>query len=235
MGKKKNYMFVVAHPDDEVLGGGGLIHSLIENKHQVSVCILTFQHKDRNKGSFEIMYEQMKKAYEVLGVTQFYLGHFPNSKLHTVPQGEINSFIEQCILEAKPNVIITHHYSDLNIDHHVSSITSQVAARLSQRQIFDADFRIEALYYMEVQSSTDWFTNKALQPFIPDTFVEIKKENLDAKIKALKCYDDVVRKHPHPRSPESIKSLATIRGSQGGFMLAEAFQTAFKHVSRGEF
>ena len=36
-----------------------------------------------------------------------------------------------------------------------------------------------------------------------------------------------IKKHPFPRSTDSIKSLATLRGSQAGFKFAEAFKIIF--------
>ena len=225
-----NYLFVVAHPDDEVLGAGAFIVQLTEEGHNVDVVVLTFQHKDRNKGDFDVMLKQMKESHEVLGIRKSHIGFFPNAKLHTSPQSEVVSFIEKCISESKPDYIYTHHYADVNIDHQACSITTQVAARYTQRQLFDDsnDFKIKGLFYMEIQSSTDWFSNKALSNFRPDTFVEINTESLNKKLIALNCYDDVVRPLPHPRANASVMALATIRGTQSGFIHAEAFETAFR-------
>ena len=36
-----NYLFVVAHPDDEVLGAGGTISKLIKEGNKVDVCIMS--------------------------------------------------------------------------------------------------------------------------------------------------------------------------------------------------
>ena len=33
-----SYLFVVAHPDDEILGAGGTIVKLVELGHKVSIC-----------------------------------------------------------------------------------------------------------------------------------------------------------------------------------------------------
>ena len=43
-------------------------------------------------------------------------------------------------------------------------------------------------------------------------------------IKLLKIYKSEVKKFPFPRSEKAVKSLAEYRGSQSGFLAAEAFQ-----------
>ena len=36
-----NYLFVVAHPDDEVLGAGATINKLVSQGHKVAVAIMS--------------------------------------------------------------------------------------------------------------------------------------------------------------------------------------------------
>jgi hypothetical protein len=81
---------------------------------------------------------------------------------------------------------------------------------------------------MEVPSATEWGLNPSLTPFTPNTFVEVFAEGIDKKIEALSEYKGVMRDYPHPRSAESIKALATYRGSQAGIMYAEAFQIVYR-------
>lgn len=38
-----NYLVVVAHPDDEVLGAGATIHKLIMEGHKVAIAIMVSQ------------------------------------------------------------------------------------------------------------------------------------------------------------------------------------------------
>ena len=38
-----NYLVVVAHPDDEVLGAGATIHKLIKDGHNVAVAIMVIK------------------------------------------------------------------------------------------------------------------------------------------------------------------------------------------------
>lgn len=64
--------------------------------------------------------------------------------------------------------------------------------------------------------------------FKANYFYEIGEEGLEIKIKALKKYNNTLREYPHPRSAESIRALATIRGSQSKLNYAEAFMIVFE-------
>ena len=75
---------------------------------------------------------------------------------------------------------------------------------------------IKEFWYMEVPSCTDWALNSAMNRFQPNTWVEVGKEGVDAKVKALSMYRGVMRPYPHPRSAEAIGGLAAYRGGQAG-------------------
>jgi LmbE family N-acetylglucosaminyl deacetylase len=104
------------------------------------------------------------------------------------------------------------------------SRATQAAVRLWQRGASVPPLR--RLYFMEVPSSTDWALDPSRRDFRPDTFIEIG-DRIELKLAALAKYRGVMRPHPHPRSPEVIRALATLRGAQAGFRNAEAFQTGF--------
>ena len=53
--------------------------------------------------------------------------------------------------------------------------------------------------------------------------MEISQEDLNAKIDSMLSYKGESRPDPHPRSPEVLKALAKVRGSESGFFFAEAF------------
>ena len=81
---------------------------------------------------------------------------------------------------------------------------------------------------MEVHSCTEWKINNAMQIFNPNGFVEVGKEGVDAKIKALSMYRGVMRPYPHPRSAEYITGLAAVRGSQWGVNYAESYEVVLR-------
>lgn len=219
-----NYLVVVAHPDDEVLGAGGTIYKLIKNGHSVAIATMVNSVAARANISDTLNNDQ-EKSMNILGVTKTYSADFPNIKMNTIPHLELVQFIEKCIEDFKAEVIITHHPSDVNNDHVITSYAVQAASRLFQRK--ETEFILRELLYMEVLSSTEWSLDTSSNRFKPNYFVEIGLDGVDTKIKALSEYKGVMRPYPHPRSVEGIKSLAMYRGVQAGCNQAEAFECAY--------
>ena len=222
-----NYLVVVAHPDDEVLGAGATIHKLVEEGHNVAVTIMVSQAAARKDLSSTLL-EDEKEAFSIVGVEKTYHADFPNIQMNTVPHLQLVRFIESCIEDWKAEAIITHHPSDTNNDHVQTSYAAQAACRLFQRR--DNLPALKELLYMEVPSSTEWSFDTSANRFSPNYFVEIGKDGVEIKIKALSAYKGVMRPYPHPRSNEALEGLAAYLGVQAGCYYAEAFECAFKRV-----
>lgn len=220
-----NYLVVVAHPDDEVLGAGATINKLIKEGNKVAVAIMVSQAAAR-KDLSNTLSEDERKALSIIGVEKTYHANFPNIKMNTVPHLELVQFVEKCIEDWNADAIITHHPSDTNNDHVQTSYAVQAASRLFQRRDNLPD--LKELIYMEVLSSTEWSFDTSANRFSPNYFVEIGREGVDLKIKALSAYKGVMRPYPHPRSSEALAGLSAYRGVQAGCNYAEAFECAFK-------
>jgi LmbE family N-acetylglucosaminyl deacetylase len=222
-----NYLIIVAHPDDETLGAGATIQKLILEGNNVAIVIMASHVTARTNISATLDNDQAE-AMTLLGVKQIYTADFPNIKMNTVPHLELVQFIEKCIEDFKAEAIITHHPSDTNNDHSVTSYAAQAASRLFQRREGLPDLKL--FMYMEVPSSTEWSFDSSSNRFTPNYFVEIGKEGVDLKLNAIKSYKGVMRQYPHPRSDEAITGLATYRGMQAGCYFAEAFECVFKRT-----
>lgn len=222
-----NYLVVVAHPDDEVLGAGATIHKLIEEGNKVAVAIMVSQAAAR-KDLSSTLSDDEAEALSIIGVEKKYEANFPNIKMNTVPHLELVQFIESCIEDWKADAIITHHSSDTNNDHVMTSYAVQAASRLFQRK--SGVPALKELLYMEVPSSTEWSFDSSANRFTPNFFVEIGEQGIELKIRALSAYKGVMRPYPHPRSNEALKGLAAYRGVQAGCNYAEAFECALKRV-----
>ena len=213
-----NYLFVVAHPDDEILGAGATLHKLAKEGHQVAVAIMVSKAAAR-KDLSDTLSEDEKNALRLVGVKKTYHADFPNIKMNTVPHLELVQFVEKCIEDWNADAIVTHHPSDTNNDHVQTSYAVQAACRLFQRR--ENIPTLKELLYMEVPSSTEWSFDTSANRFMPNYFVEIK-------INALSAYKGVMRPYPHPRSAEAIEGLAAYRGAQAGCNYAEVFECVFK-------
>lgn len=222
-----NYLVVVAHPDDEVLGAGATIHKLIENGNKVAVAIMVSQAAAR-KDLSSTLSDDEAEALSIIGVKKKYDADFPNIKMNTVPHLELVQFIESCIEDWNAEAIITHHPADTNNDHVMTSYAVQAASRLFQRK--PGVPPLKELLYMEVPSSTEWSFDSSANRFTPNFFVEIGKDGLATKIEAISAYKGVMRPYPHPRSNEALEGLAAYRGAQAGCNYAEAFECIMKRI-----
>ena len=221
-----NYLLVVAHPDDEVLGAGATMRKLTDCGHKVYVCVMSSQASARNlRPEDNELYSDMKKSMEMLGVTEVFEGDFPNIEMNNSTHLSLVQFIEKAIISSNAEAVITHHPSDTNNDHLHTSMACQAAVRLFQRR---SDVKpLREFWFMEVLSSTEWSVNTAMNAFRANTYVETGEDLIDLKISALNQYRGVMRPYPHPRSEEAIKGLAAYRGAQSGCNYAEAFECVF--------
>lgn len=212
------YMFVVAHPDDEVLGAGAFINKAIKNGEEVCVVIMN---ADYEKTRSE-MFNDIKKSHDILGVKNSALFSYRNMDFYNENHRDMVESIEEEIRTFKPDYIFTHNDGDLHSDHGITSMVTQQAARLWQRH--SSGHKVKGLYFMEIPSSTNW----GKDGFKPDTYVEVNPEDMESKVAALACYKNVVRPDPHPRSVNNIYALAHLRGSDIGYLLAEGFKTVWR-------
>ncbi|MBR2732108.1 MAG: PIG-L family deacetylase [Clostridia bacterium] len=224
------YLIVAAHPDDEVFGAGATICKLTQAGHKVDACILSGKAEARSyRPGDEELASDMRNSFDITGIREAFIEEFPNIKMNTVEHLQLVKAIESAILEAKPDVVITHHPADVNNDHFHTSLACQAAIRLFQRRPMASP--IQELWYMEVPSSTDWCVNTAMNQFDPNLFVEIGEDGIAQKLKGIAAYGGVQRPFPHPSSEEAIRGLAAYRGAQSGCNYAEAFQVVFRRIT----
>lgn len=224
-----NYLIVVAHPDDEVLGVGATIHKLTGEGHNVDVCIMCAEVKARAfRPKDDELNNDLNASSEMLGIRNVFEGTFPNIEMNTVSHLQLVQFIEKAIIQSDADIVVTHHPSDTNNDHLQTSLACQAAIRLFQRRTEVKP--LSEFWFMEVLSSTEWAVNTAMNRFTPNLYIEVGKAAVDIKRKALALYRDVMRSYPHPRSDEAIEGLATYRGAQAGCCYAEAFECVFRRI-----
>ena len=217
----KKILVVVAHPDDEVLGCGGTIARYSKSGNMVYCLILgegvTSRYSSRRKADFRkvrILKKQAKESGQILGIEKIYFGNFPDNRFDAVPFLDIIKMIEDAKEKIRPDIIYTHHYGDLNIDHCITHKAVMTACRPL------AGDSVKEIYSFEIPSSTEWGYEGQ---FLPDVYVDIT-ETFDKKLKALKVYRGEIKKFPHPRSPESLEIIAKRWGIKVAMNMAEPFR-----------
>lgn len=223
-----NVLVVAAHPDDEILGCGGVIAKHKKNGDKVNVLIAAEGITSRNlklkdKQNLDKLKSEANSANEVLGVDNLYLEGLPDNRLDKLLRLETVKLIEKYIKKTQPVIIYTHHSGDVNIDHQVLHHSVVTACRPIP------DMSVKEILYFEVLSSTEWQTPYSNTIFTPNWFVEIN-DTIDLKLKAIECYKSEMREWPHPRSIKGVETLALHRGGSIGVDFAEAFMLGRKII-----
>lgn len=222
--RKMKYLFIIAHPDDEV-DVGGTIHKLTRDGNEVAVAILVEKVAIRRNLSIKLALEE-QESMDILSVDKVYHADFPNIKTNVVPHLELVRFIEYCIDDWKAEAVVTHHSADVNIDHVITSTAAIAAVRLFQRRVGVP--RLKLVLMMESAGVTEWALDSSMNRFVANYFIEIGREGLDTKLRAHNVYKGVSRPYPHPYSNETYEGLAAYRGAQSGCNYAEAFECVFR-------
>ncbi|AEF17896.1 LmbE family protein [Thermoanaerobacterium xylanolyticum LX-11] len=210
-------MVVSPHPDDETLGAGGTI--LRYKKNGYKIAWLNFTDKKEEYG-YSIT-EVNKRTSQINNVIKSYdFDYFYNLKLQ--PSGldkyhkkDLIEEVSNIIRQIEPNRIILPYKYDVHSDHKVVFDVLN-----SCTKVFRFPF-IKCVLMMEIPSESDYANPD--NGFVPNYFINIT-DFIENKIKILNIYDDEIKEHPFPRSEDSVKSLALIRGCASGFRYAEGFR-----------
>lgn len=218
-------LVIAAHPDDEVLGCGGCI-ARVSGQSEVFTTIVTegcsSQYSGENIDSMICGKKAAaEKAGRILGVKKVIFGDFPDMRLDTVGHTALNGFLERVIDEIRPDIVLTHHSGDINLDHQIIYRSTIVAVRPGK------GYPTRVLLY-ETPSATEWQSYNAKYAFIPNLFVDITR-TIERKIEALRCYETELRNFPHPRSEQGVRAYAAFRGLAAGVRAAEGY-TLFREV-----
>lgn len=215
-------LVVVAHPDDEILGCGGFL-SKVSGMSSVRVVFIAegsscrFNESEREAVDAAILLRTLaaRKSLDNFNVLDIHFENLECGRLDQVPIIGINKIIEMHISDFAPTTLITHSSVDANSDHRRVSEAALMATRPGALN------RVRHLFFCEIPSSTEW---RFVDVFRPNFFMELSKEQLEKKIKAMLDYESEVREYPFPRSSRGLKAIAEYRGMQSGCEYAEAFQ-----------
>lgn len=210
-------LVISPHPDDETLGAGGTIARAKKEGHEIYWLNITgiseqygFAKDIVEEKNNQIL--KVKELYDFDGMKDLRL---PTTKLDLVPSGEGIGYLNDYINFIKPGVVLMPDYNDAHSDHRCVFEWLHASTKT-----FRFPF-VKNMLTMEILSETNF--GLPTNPFIPNVYVDIS-EYLDSKIKAMEIYKNEIGEHPFPRSIDSIKALACLRGAEAGVKYAEGFR-----------
>jgi N-acetylglucosamine malate deacetylase 1 len=221
---ERTILVISAHPDDEILGcgasiakwtaAGDIVHIVIMAEGETSRDMV--RNRDAKNEKLLLLEKSALRAGKIVGATSVKLLNFPDNRMDSLDMLDVVKAIENEIESVKPNMVVTHHGGDLNIDHRITHEAVITACR-PQPEGF-----VKILLTFEVPSSTEWRPAGSSAVFQPNWFEDIG-DTIDCKIEALKVYQSEMRERPHARSLKNVESLAQWRGGTVGYMFAEGF------------
>lgn len=225
--KKQKLLVIAPHPDDEVVGCGGLIKKIKDEGGKVFVLFLTVgDTKEFSRKGMSFGKEREKEIESVasfLKVDDYHLA-FKGNKYHLrldiLGQKKLMSMIEReskvAVEKIKPTIVAFPLIRSYNQDHRIAAIATHAALRPASR----SNKHLVKIVLSYEQPADGWTLDANSEH---NFFVKLSKKHLEAKVRAMRLYASQVRNGYNPRSQNALQSLAYLRGSQSGTKIAEAF------------
>lgn len=226
--KQQRVLILSPHPDDEVIGCGGLISRVKDAGGQVFVNFVTLgDTRDRTERGLSTAEERLSEIQEVaslLAIDKWDValrGAQYHLRLDTMGQHDLIAVLEHastlCLQAVEPTVVLLPSPRSYNQDHRAVAEAAVTALR-PVGATGHPPVEMVAIF----EEVADQWTPRA--DVAPNLFIELQQRHLDAKLGAMRAYASQVRPHPHTRSLEALQTMAVVRGAHSGLGYAEAYR-----------
>ncbi len=227
-GHDTTLMVVAPHPDDEVIGCGGLIAKVKEAGGSVHVLFLTVAAtQDFSTHGSSTAQERTDEIVDVAKALRIDTWHVAFSgeeyhlRLDQLAQKDLIHVIERgegiSLESLQPAILAFPQLTDYNQDHRAAALACMAACRPAPRQEkFIPDF---VLSYESPMNA--W--NPYLDTRNPNFIIPLSEEGIRIKMRGMKLYESQVRGVGHPRHVKNLEALARLRGSLIGEEFGEAY------------
>lgn len=220
-------LVISVHPDDEVLGCGGLMKKVKDLDGEVYVLYVVAGPAGRQydeehaETRLEQRLEEIDAVARFLDVDDYVIGlqgaeyHL---RLNALPLERLVNMIEAdtrvSLNRIKPTIVAIPAPDHYHQDHQPVFEAAFAACRPIPPHL--KPFQNVVLCYE--QPSYGW----SVQRRQPNFYVDIT-EQIDAKIEAIKLHRSQLRRGLHVRAPQNVRRIAEVRGREVAVPAAEAF------------
>lgn len=202
-------MVVAPHPDDEVIGCGGLLARAAREGSQTHVVVVACEDAQREV--------ELAHATNTLGVFSTAVLFAGAAFIDHVADHEIVGGIDAELAAFRPELVLIPSMAGYHQEHRrVASLAVSAMRPGGGRSSGHAPAQV---WYYEAPADVSSPTGA----WSPTITIELSDADLDDKIAAMECHASQVRPAPSERSLDALRSLAVLRGSQVGVHLGEAY------------
>jgi LmbE family N-acetylglucosaminyl deacetylase len=211
-------LVIAPHPDDEILGCGGTLLRRRAEGSGLGWLIVTGISAGAGCPAEGMRQRaaEISKVASLMGFTEVYDLRLPPARLDTLPLADLVEKFSAVFKEFQPAEVFVPHRSDAHSDHRVVFDAAAACAKWFRHP------SVRRVLAYETISETE-FGLDADSAFRANCFIDIS-DFLERKLQAMAVYQSELGVFPFPRSIGAVRAAATLRGSNSGFLAAEAFQ-----------
>jgi LmbE family N-acetylglucosaminyl deacetylase len=214
-----NVLVIAPHPDDETLGCGGTLLKHKSAGDSLTWVIVTRGHEPHwSKEVLDRKECEIKEVGSAYGFDRVMRLDFPTVRMETIPFEEIMNQLGRALEQSSPECVYLNHAGDVHTDHR----TIFDAAMSVLKPFNGGKHGVKRVLSYETLSSTEAMPAVLGRGFLPNVFSDISC-HIENKLDIMARYTSEIQPYPLPRSLESIKALARVRGATIGVEYAEAF------------
>ena len=209
----KKVLVIVSHPDDEVLGCGGLLMEYHVRNYKTYVLYLNNGCHYRNNFDASEIKNQIHNVAKILGFHPI-IENLKSGEFDSYGQRYINDIVKSYVDKIQPEIVVTHISNDLHHDHQITNIASMVASRFMHNSCVKKILEMPVISSSEINPKFD---------FTPNLFLDIS-QYIDLKQMAMEEYVYEVESFNELRGKSGIEGWARFYGMHIGVEYAEAYK-----------
>jgi len=200
--KNGDVLCLGAHPDDVEYGAGGTLNRLMRLGWKVRVLVFSKCTESVPRGyPPDQLVHEFHKSMRTFGIKDYSILNYRVRSFPSVRQNILEDLVK-IRNERDYDMIISSSHSDLHQDH--ATLGSEVQRAFQSTTV------------LQYEISKNRYDHN------PNLFVELGAKDLQAKLRALKCYRS--QNQRKWVSPLNIEGLARVRGMQADVEFAESFE-----------
>lgn len=217
---------IAPHPDDELLGCGGILLRRSAEGASVGWLLMTSITEQGGWSPDRVSQraEEIEQVREGLGIRPGHLYQlgFPAVELDQVPMSSLVARVSEVFEDFQPQEVLLPHPGDAHSDHRIAFEAASACTKWFRYP------SVKRVLTYETLSETDAGIDPS-RTFQPTVFVDISG-HLERKIELISVYKSEIGAFPFPRSEEALRALARVRGVKSGNAAAEALQLLYEKI-----